>query len=397
MARAATASFDFHPGVGSRSRLGTGWEAPTLLLITIALLSFGFVSVYSASAVNAVNAGIPHYHFVLQQMVGAAGGLVLLAIMAQIDYRRLRMLAWPLLAIVIGMLIVVVLPGLDSIAPRINGARRWLRVGPVQIQPSEFAKLILIIWTAALAVKKQDKLSSLSRGLLPFLTMWGLVLLLIFLQPNLSTGVFVIFFSVLVIYAAGARIGHFILLGLVGLPLLWKHVDGVGYAIRRIVVWLDPSHDPTGIGWQINQAMTAVGSGGLTGRGFGHGMQKFGYVPEPHNDFILAMIGEEWGFVGVMTIIVAFTAFALIGYRIARQADDFFGFLLAIGITNLIAVQALLHTAVNLAVLPTTGVTLPFVSYGRSSLLVCLAAVGILVNIARRASSPELTVKGAAI
>ncbi len=397
MARAATASFDFHPGVGARSRLGTGWEAPTLLLITVALLSYGFISVYSASAVNAMNKGIPHYHFVLEQMIGAAVGLVGLAVMALIDYRRLRMFAWPLLLIVLAMLVVVVLPGMESIAPRINGARRWLRVGPMQIQPSEFAKLVLIIWTAALAVKKQDKLSSLSRGLLPFLTIWGLVLLLIFLQPNLSTGVFVIFFSVLVIYAAGARIGHFILLGLVGLPLLWKHVDSVAYAIRRIVVWLDPSHDPTGIGWQINQAMIAVGSGGLTGQGFGHGMQKFGYLPEPHNDFILAMIGEEWGFVGVFAVIAAFTAFALIGYRIARQSDDLFGFLLAIGITNLIAIQALLHVAVNLAVLPTTGVTLPFISYGRSSLLVCLAAVGILVNIARRASSTELTVKGAAI
>jgi cell division protein FtsW len=393
----ATSAFDFHTGVSTRSRLGTGWEAPALLLITVALLSLGFISVYSASAVNAMNRGIPHYHFVLQQMVGAAGGMVGLALMAQIDYRRLRMLAWPLLFIVIALLVVVVLPGTESLAPRINGARRWLRVGPMQIQPSEFAKLVLIIWTAALAVKKQDKLSSLSRGLLPFLTIWGLVLLLIFMQPNLSTGVFVLFFSLLVVYAAGARIGHFILLGLVGLPLLWKHVDSVAYALRRIVVWLDPAHDPTGIGWQINQAMIAVGSGGLTGQGFGHGMQKFGYLPEPHNDFILAMIGEEWGFVGVFSVLAAFTAFALIGYRIARQADELFGFLLAIGITNLIAIQALLHVAVNLAVLPTTGVTLPFVSYGRSSLLVCLAAVGILVNIARRASSPELTVKGAAI
>jgi cell division protein FtsW len=397
MARAAAATMGYHAGAGTRSRLGIGWEAPALLLITVALISFGFVSVYSASAVNAMNLGAPHYHFVLQQMIGAAAGLVGLAIMAQVDYRRLRMFAWPLLLLVILMLVLVIMPGTENFSPRINGARRWLRFGPVQIQPSEFAKLALIIWTAALAVKKQEKLSSLSRGLLPFLTVWGVVLLLIFLQPNLSTGVFVLFFSVLVIYAAGARIGHFILLGLIGLPLLWKHVDSVAYALRRIVVWLDPSHDPTGIGWQINQAMIAVGSGGIWGRGFGHGMQKFGYLPEPHNDFILAMIGEEWGFVGVLAIIVAFTAFALIGYRIARQADDLFGFLLAIGVTNLIAIQALLHVAVNLAVLPTTGVTLPFVSYGRSSLLVCLAAVGILVNIARRASSPELTVKGAAL
>jgi cell division protein FtsW len=397
MARAMAASLEMHNGVRSRSRLGSGWEAPTLLLITVALLSFGFVSVYSASAVNAMNRGVPHYHFVLQQMMGAALGLVCLAIMAQVDYRRLRMLAWPLLFIVIAMLIVVILPGMESIAPRINGARRWLRIGPVQIQPSEFAKLVLIIWTAALAVKKQDKLSSLSRGLLPFLTVWGFILLLIFMQPNLSTGVFVLFFSVLVVYAAGARIGHFIVLALVGLPLLWQHVDGVKYAMQRIVTWLDPAHDPAGIGWQINQAMIAVGSGGIWGRGFGHGMQKFGYLPEPHNDFIFAMIGEEWGFIGVIAVILAFAAFALIGYRIAKQAEDLFGFLLAIGLTNLIAIQAMLHVAVNLAVLPTTGVTLPFMSYGRSSLLVCLASVGILVNIARRASSPELTVKGAAL
>jgi cell division protein FtsW len=397
MAKATASAMDFHAGISGRSKLGTGWEAPAMLLITVALLSFGFVSVYSASAMNAMNSGEQHYHFVLQQMIGAAAGLVGLAIMAQVDYRRLRMFAWPLLLLVVFMLIIVIMPGTEGISPRINGARRWLRIGPVQIQPSEFAKLALIVWTAALAVKKQDKLSSLSRGLLPFLTMWGVVLLLIFLQPNLSTGVFVLFFSVLVIYAAGARIGHFILLGLIGLPLLWKHVDGVAYALRRIIVWLDPSHDPTGIGWQINQAMIAVGSGGLWGQGFGHGMQKFGYLPEPHNDFILAMIGEEWGFVGVLAVIVAFTAFALVGYRIARQADDLFGFLVAIGLTNLIAIQALLHVAVNLAVLPTTGVTLPFVSYGRSSLLVCLASVGILVNIARRASSPELTVKGAAL
>ena len=397
MGKATAATMDFHAGIGGRSKLGTGWEAPALLLITVALLSFGFVSVYSASAVKAMNDGVPHYRYVLQQMIGAAAGLVGLAVMAQVDYRRLRMFAWPLLLLVIAMLVLVIMPGTESISPRINGARRWLRIEGVQIQPSEFAKLALIVWTAALAVKKQDKLSSLSRGLLPFLTMWGVVLLLIFLQPNLSAGVFVLFFSVLVIYAAGARIGHFILLGLVGLPLLWKHVDGVAYALRRIVVWLDPSHDPTGIGWQINQAMIAVGSGGLWGQGFGHGMQKFGYLPEPHNDFILAMIGEEWGFVGVLAVILAFSAFALIGYRIARQADDQFGFLLAIGLTNLIAIQGLLHVAVNLAVLPTTGVTLPFVSYGRSSLLVCLASVGILVNIARRASSPELTVKGAAL
>jgi cell division protein FtsW len=294
------------------------------------------------------------------------------------------MFAWPLLLIVLVALLVTVLPGTESIAPTRNGARRWLDVGPLALQPSEFAKLALIVWTAALTVKKQDRLSSLSRGLLPFLVVWGLVLLLIFLQPNMSTAVVVLLLSALVVFAGGARIGHFILLALIGLPLLWSQVGAFEYRLRRIAAFVRPTEDLADVGYQINQALFALGSGGMFGRGFGRGVQKFGYLPEPHNDFIFAMIGEEWGFIGTFLIIALFAAFALVGYRIARHAPDLFGFLLAVGVTNLIVVQAMLHIAVNLALIPTTGITLPFVSYGRSSLLVCLAAVGILINVARR-------------
>lgn len=387
MAKAAALSMDITPGIGARAHLSTGWESPALVLLTVALLSFGLVSVYSASAVMAQTKGVPDYFFLLRQLAAAAVGLVGLAIFAQVDYRRLRLLAWPLLFGAIALLVVVIMPGTESIAPRLNGARRWLDVGPMQIQPSEIAKLTLIIWTAALAVKKQEKLSSLSRGLMPFLAVWSLVLLLIFMEPNLSAACLVLLLSALVAFAGGARIGHFILLALIGLPVLWGQVDSVAYRMKRIAAFLDPSHDPAGVSYQINQAMIAIGSGGLWGRGFGHGLQKFGYLPEPHNDFILAMIGEEWGFVGVLAIILAFAAFALIGYRIARQAEDLFGFLLAVGLTNLVVVQALLHIAVNMAVVPTTGFTLPFVSYGGSSVLVCLTAVGILVSVARRAKA----------
>ncbi|MGH7467296.1 MAG: putative lipid II flippase FtsW [Longimicrobiales bacterium] len=384
MASAQTASLPVHATLRS-ARLRVGWEATALLLITIALLSFGVVSVYSASAVMAQNSGLADYHFVVRQLLGSALGLLGLVVMAQIDYRHLRFLAWPLLIAALVTLLIVILPGTESIAPVRNGARRWLVLGPLQIQPSEFAKLALIVWTAALAVKKQDKLTSLTRGLLPFLMMWGLVVGLVFLEPSLSAGAITLLLAALVVFSAGARIGHFILLAVVGLPLLWSQVDSVAYRIRRIVAFLDPTHDPAGASYQINQALIALGSGGTLGRGFGHGVQKFGFLPEPHNDFLLAMIGEEWGFLGVLLLIVLFAGFTLIGYRIARQARDFFGFLLAIGITNLIAVQAFLHMAVNLAVVPTTGVTLPFMSYGRSSLLVCLAGTGILLNIARRA------------
>lgn len=373
-------------GAGAPSRLGTGWEPAVLLLLTTLLLGIGIVSVYSASSIMAQGHGLPDHHFVVRQLTGAAMGFVLLVVMAYIDYRRLRLFAWPILFVLMALLLLMVLPGLGGMTEVRNGAARWLRLGPVALQPSEFAKLVLIIWTAALAVKKQDRLASLSRGLLPFLLVWGFVALLIFLQPSMSAAVLVLLLSALVVFAAGARIGHFILLGVLGVPLLWSQVGAAAYRMRRVIAFFDPATDPAGISYQINQSLIAIGSGGITGRGFGRGVQKFGYLPEPHNDFIFAMIGEEWGFIGALVIISLFAAFAAIGYRIARHAPDLFGFLLAVGLTSLIAVQAMLHIMVNLALIPTTGITLPFLSYGRSSLLVSLIAVGILINIARRSA-----------
>ncbi|CAN5854737.1 stage V sporulation protein E [soil metagenome] len=371
-------------GTDAPSRLGTGWEPAVLLFITTVLLCIGIVSVYSASSVMAQSSGLQDYHFVVRQATGAAAGFALLVAMAFLDYRRLRIMAWPILIVLLVALTLMIVPGTEDVAQVRNGAGRWLRVGPVAVQPSEFAKLALIVWTAALAVKKQEVLSSLSRGLLPFLVVWAAVSVLIFLQPSMSAALLVVLLSALVIFAAGARIGHFILLAIVGVPLLWSQVGAAAYRMRRMIAFLDPAQDPAGISYQITQSLIAIGSGGIFGRGFGSGVQKFGYLPEPHNDFIYAMISEEWGFIGGFSIIALFAVFALVGYRIARQAPDLFGFLLAVGVTNLIAVQAMLHIAVNLALIPTTGVTLPFLSYGRSSLLVCLIGVGILINIARR-------------
>lgn len=365
------------------SRLGSGWEVPALLAITLLLLGFGLVSVYSASAVMAQSAGLPDYYYVVRQALGGAVGLLLMVAAAVIDYRYWRRFAWPMLIGVGLAMLVIVLPGTGAIAPRINGARRWLAFGPLVVQPSEMAKLVLMAWTAALAVKKQDQLHSLTRGLLPFLLVWGVIEGLIFLEPNLSAAMLILLLCALVAFAAGARIGHFILLAVVGVPLLWSQVQSVAYRMRRVVAFLDPVRDAAGVSYQINQALIAVGSGGILGRGFGAGQQKFGFLPEPHNDFIFAMIAEEWGLLGTTALVLVYSAFALVGYRIARQAPDLFGFLLAIGLTNLIVIQALLHMAVNMGLVPTTGVTLPFISYGRSSLLVCLTAVGVLMNIAR--------------
>ncbi|HEV2132471.1 MAG TPA: putative peptidoglycan glycosyltransferase FtsW [Longimicrobiaceae bacterium] len=365
-----------------------GWEAGALAVLTLSMLAFGLMELYSASAFMAQAAGLPAHFYAVRQLVGAVAGVALALLLSRIDYRRLRELAWPLLLMVLLLLLVVIMPGTEAIAPRVNGARRWLQLG-ISIQPSEFAKLALIIWTAALAVKKQPRLHSLRKGLLPFLVVWLAVVVPVVLQPNLSAALLLVLLSALVLFAGGARIGHFILLGLVAVPVVWSQIEGAGYRLRRIVAFLDPTADPAGISYQIRQSLIAVGSGGVGGRGFGQSQQKFGFLPEPHNDFLFSMIAEEWGLLGVLFTVTLFTAFALVGYRIGRRAPDLFGYLLAVGMTNLIVVSALLHMGVALALLPTTGITLPFMSYGRSALLVSFAAVGILLSVARAGAARE--------
>ena len=362
-----------------------GWEGPALLLITLALLAFGLVMVYSASAVLAQSRGLPDYHFVVRQALGGAAGLLALVVCAHVRPGLLRVLAWPILALAGALLLATVLPATESIAPRVNGARRWLTLGPVTVQPVEFAKLAVIVWTAALAVRKRDLLRSLSRGLTPFLLVWGAFALLLIAQPDYSSAALLVMLASLVVFAAGGRPAHFVALAVVGTPLALHQISGAAYRMGRVAAFLDPAGDTAGVAYQINQALIAIGSGGWFGRGVGRGQQKFGFLPEPHNDFLFAMIGEEWGLLGSVAVLCAFVAFALIGYRIARRSTGPFEALLAIGLTNLIVVQALLHMAVNLALVPTTGLTLPFLSYGRSSLIVCLAAAGLLISLARSA------------
>src|SRR5690606_1110536 len=232
------------------------------------------------------------------------------------------------------------------------------------------------------------RLHSLRRGLLPFLVVWFAVLLPVALQPNFSAALLLALLAALVLFAGGARIGHFILLGLAAVPLAWQQIAGAGYRMRRIVAFLDPTADPAGVSYQIHQSLIAVGSGGLTGVGFGQSRQKFGFLPEPHNDFLFSMIAEEWGLIGVVFVVLLYAAFGWVGYRIAARTPDLFGYLLGVGMTNLIVVSALLHMGVALSLLPTTGVVLPFMSYGRSGLLVCFCAVGILLSIARNSLPP---------
>jgi cell division protein FtsW len=367
--------------------LGRGWEATALTIGTLALVSFGLVTLYSASGFLAQRQNLPDWYYVIRQAGGALTGLLVLWAAARVPYRLWQPFAWPLLVLVSITLVVVVLPFTLAIAPEVNGARRWLTLGPVTFQPSELAKIAIVVWTAALAVRKHGELMSLTRGLAPFLIGWLLLLVPIGLEPNLSTACLVALLGGLVVFAAGGRIAHFVFVALLALPVLRLQL-GVGFRAQRMMAFLDPGADPTGAGFQVRQSLIAIGSGGLTGVGFGEGRQKFGFLPEPHNDFIFAMVGEEWGLLGVAFVVVLYTSLVLIGLRIARRAPDEFGQLLATGLTGILGVQALLHMAVGLSLVPATGLALPLVSYGRSNQIVTLAAIGMLIAVAR-ATDPD--------
>jgi cell division protein FtsW len=380
------------PDVG----LGRGWEAPALMTLTLVLLSAGLVTLYSASAVLAQRQGLPDWYFVVRQATGAALGLVAMVVCARLPFRLWQRLAWPLLGVSLFLLVIVILPWTHGIAPEINGARRWLRVGGVTLQPSELAKLSVVIWTAMLVVHKRSQFRSLTRGLGPFLLVWALLLWPIALEPDLSTAVLIGLLGAMVVFAGGARLSHFLFLGILLLPLV-KLQMGVSFRAARLMAFLDPSSSAQGAGYQVQQSLIAIGSGGVAGQGFGGGRQKYGFLPEPHNDFIFAMVGEEWGLVGVLFMVGLYVGIILLGFRIARRTRDTFGQLLALGFTNLIALQAVLHMAVGLGLVPATGLALPLVSYGRSNLLVTLVALGILMAVARdtdRDWSPEHVERG---
>ena len=361
--------------------LGQGWESAVLFGLTALLLGFGLANLYSASAFLAQRQALPDHFYVTRQAVGGAVGLVGLALAARIPYTFWRSLAWPLMAAAWGALVLVVLPWTTGIAPEINGARRWLTLG-ITVQPSEFAKLAILVWTAHLAVKKRSQFDSLSRGLLPFFVIWAILLVPVLLQPDLSTAFIIGLLGLLVLFTAGARLAHFLFMGLLLLPVAWTQLSR-GFRMERLRSFGDMEATALGAGYQVKQSLIALGSGGVTGVGFGEGRQKFGFLPEPHNDFIFSMIGEEWGFLGVAALTGLYLALVVVGFRIARRAPDLFGQLLAMGITSFIALHVVLHMAVGLGVIPTTGLPLPLVSYGRSNLLVTLVCIGILISIAR--------------
>ena len=363
----------------TRDRWKMGVEARALVLLTAVLLAFGLAVLYSASAISALNENRPSTHYLFRQLSGLVVGVVAFAVAAKMDADRWNKWAWPLMVGTMVLLLVIVLPFTTSIAPRINGSRRFLF--GTSFQPSEIGKLAIIMWTAMLVVKKGDKLRRLTKGLFPFLIVVGVLDALVILEPDLSVAIMYTLVMGIILFAGGVRIGHFVVLGMVGIPVLWHEMERLQYVLLRMVTFLDPGTRPDDSKYQLWQSLIAVGSGGVFGRGFGEGRQQMGFVPFAYNDFIASNVGEEWGFVGITFLTLAFAAYAWLGFRIARSARSQFLQLVAIGLTVTVVITAYLHIGVAVGLLPTTGLTLPFISYGRSNLVLSLFMTGLLVNI----------------
>jgi cell division protein FtsW len=356
-----------------------GVEARALVLLSAALLAFGLAVLYSASAIVAIQDDLPSTYYLFRQIAGLGVGVVAFAVAAKMDAERWNKWAWPLMTGTILLLLVIVLPFTTSIAPRINGSRRFLF--GASIQPSEIGKLAVIVWTAMLLVKKGDQMRRLTKGLLPFLVVLGVLDLLVVLEPDLSVAIMYTLVAGIVLFAGGVRIGHFVVLGMIGIPVLWHEMERLQYVLLRMVTFLDPGSPVPETKYQLGQSLIAVGSGGFLGRGFGEGRQQLGFVPFGYNDFIGSNIGEEWGFFGLTILTLAFAAYAWLGFRISRSARSPFLQLVAIGLTVTVVTTAFLHIGVVVGLLPTTGLTLPFISYGRSNLVLSLFMTGMLVNI----------------
>jgi cell division protein FtsW len=352
----------------------------SLLIITIVLALVGLVMVFSASAVVAGNRFHDPGYFLKRQLAWLAFGFLLLHLASHVDYVWWKRLSIPLLGLTVVLLVMVLIPSLGVSA---KGARRWLRLGPISVQPAEIAKLVAVMYLAAYLAKKEDRLTGFLSGLAPALLVIGVLGGLVLLEPDLGTVVVMGLVAIGLLFLGGARLSHLLSLGLCAVPAVLVLVLSSSYRRQRLMTFLAPWKDASDAGFQITQSFLAFGSGGLFGVGLGEGKQKLFFLPEAHTDFVLALVGEELGLVGTGVIILLFALFAIRGFQVAARARMSFGRYLGMGITLLIGVQALINACVVTGLVPTKGLTLPFVSYGGSSLVTCMFGVGILLNISR--------------
>ena len=353
-----------------------------LLIVTLAPVGVGIVMVYSTSAIMAGDRFQDPYYFLKKQALFAGIGFILMIFTLFFPYAILKRLAYPILIVAVLLLVAVLIPGIGY---RAGGAMRWLNIQWVSFQPSEFAKLGLIIFLAYFLTKKDEKIRSFSFGFLPTLLLSGLVIVLVAREPDLGAALFLSAMVFLLLFVSGARVIYMVGALFLTIPVVYYLLMNVGYRYKRLMSFIRPWDDPTGTSFQIIQSFLSFGSGGLFGLGLGEGRQKLFFLPAPHTDFIFSVIGEELGLVGAMVVVLLFFVFTVRGIQIGLSLDVRFGTYLALGITLMISLQAVINMAVVLGLLPTKGLTLPFISYGGTSLIANLAGVGILLHLSTRA------------
>lgn len=353
-----------------------------LIVVTLSLLAIGLIMVYSASAVWADYKFDDTFFFAKRQMLFAGVGILAMFFIMNVDYWTWRTWGKVIIIVCFVLLIMVLIPGVGVLR---NGSRSWIGVGAFSIQPSEFMKLAMIAFLAKFLSENQKYITSFRKGLVPSLFLVFVAFGMIMLQPDLGTGTVMVGTAVVMVFIAGAKISHFAMMGLAGLVGFAALVLSAPYRIKRITSFLDPWEDPLGSGFQMIQSLYAIGPGGLLGLGLGESRQKFFYLPEPQNDFIFAILAEELGFIGGSLVLLLFSLLLWRGIRIALGAPDLYGSFLAVGIVSMIAIQVMINVGVVTGLMPVTGITLPFLSYGGSSLTLMLLAVGVLLNISRYA------------
>lgn len=349
-----------------------------LFILILGLVTFGLVMVFSASAVISMARYRDPYYFLMRQGAGVSLGLVLMLALMRWDYRKLKS---PLLVYAV-MCVSVFLLGLVFLLDRAHHTHRWIRMGFISLQPSEFAKLAAILFTAFYLESRTRRINEL-RTFGPVATYVGVLGALVYLEPDLGTTIAIMAVVAIMLFAAGIEWRYVVYFGMAVVPFGYWALFHVQYRRERILAYLNPWRDAQGAGFQVVQSLIAVGTGGITGLGLMKGKQKLFFLPEPHTDFIFAVICEELGLLGALVLLAAFLVLLQRGMRIVRGAPDVFGRLLAIGILSMILVQALINISVVIGLIPNKGIPLPFISYGSSSMIVMLAASGVLLNLSQ--------------
>lgn len=363
---------------------------PILLCAVLGLVTMGLVMVYSASAVLAQDKLGDSLYFFKRQVTAAGIGLVAMAVAMKLGWRKLARFAYPLLLVAIVLLVLVAIPGIGSTA---GGARRWIRLPGFGLQPAEVAKFAWVVYLSYSLAKKREKVATFSVGFVPHLALCGILVMLCMLQPDFGSSVLLVFMLFVLLFAAGAKLSYLVGSILLALPMAYVAIASSPYRMKRILAFLDPWAHRHDVGYQVAESLMSIGSGGVVGLGLGDGRQKLFFLPEAHTDFIFSILGEETGLIGVGVLVSLYGLVLWRGVRASLAAGETFGTYLGLGITSIIAFQATVNMCVAMGLLPTKGLTLPFVSYGGTSLVVLMGAAGVLLSLSASAEGAPRSVR----